>query len=227
MSKDMINIKKMTSLIKTRCNRIIQSNLNLNICDKFKFDCVARRRASFSYEWVRAERGRKSEEVKNREGVASGSATDKLTFCLNKLAICKKSLNIIKSMHVVFNSCNMLFSPAKKVSSLAACVLLLTSCSYTMEEAADKFEDRLESFVGKSMQEVIRRCGNPTKYMNRADLPGEESGTYMIYNFKRFNSECEVILKYKKGTLEIIDWDYSGYCLNTSRVRIDDQCFGL
>ena len=190
-------------------------------------NCVARRRASFSYEWVRAGRGRKSEEVKNREGVALGSATYKLNFCLDKWSICKKSLNIIKSMHVVFNSYNMLFSPAKKVSSLAVCVLLLTSCSYTMEEAADKFEDRLESFVGKPMQEVIRRCGHPTKYMNRADLPGEESGTYMIYNFKRFNSECEVILKYKKGTLEIIDWDYSGYCLNTSRLKIDDQCFGL
>lgn len=146
---------------------------------------------------------------------------------LNDLTICKKSLKIIKFMHVVFNSYSMLFSPAKKVSSLAVCVLLLTSCSYTMEEAADKFEDRLESFVGKPMQEVIRRCGHPTKYMNRADLPGEESGTYMIYNFKRFNSECEVILKYKKGTLEIIDWDYSGYCLNTSRFKIDDQCFGL
>ena len=206
----------MTSLIKMRRNRIIHSNLNLDICDKFKFDCVARRGARLC-----------EERNPNRESVASGGIITKLTFCLNKLAICKKSLNIIKSMHVVFNSYNMLFSPAKKVSSLVACVLLLTSCSYTMEEAADKFEDRLESFVGKSMQEVIRRCGNPTKYMNRADLPGEESGTYMIYNFKRFNSECEVILKYKKGTLEIIDWDYSGYCLNTSRVRIDDQCFGL
>ena len=195
----------------------MQSNLNLNICDKFKFDCVVRRRVRLC-----------EERNPNREGVASGSATDKLTFCLDKLTIiCKKSLKIIKHPYALFSFIDMLFSPAKKVSSLAACVLLLTSCSYTMEEAADKFEDRLESFVGKPMQEVIRRCGHPTKYMNRADLPGEESGTYMIYNFKRFNSECEVILKYKKGTLEIIDWDYSGYCLNTSRLKIDDQCFGL
>lgn len=130
-------------------------------------------------------------------------------------------------MHVVFRSYNMLFGAAKKLSYLTFCALFLTSCSYTMEEAAETFEDRLESFVGKPMQEVIRRCGRPTRYMNRADLPGEESGTYMIYNFKRLNSECEVILKYKKGTLEIIDWDYSGYCLNTSRLKIDDQCFGL
>ena len=216
MSEDMINVKKITSIIQMWRNKTIQSNLNLNICDKFKFDCVVRRRVRLC-----------EERNPNREGVALGSATDITVFCGDVCGYMKKSLNIIKSMHVVFNSYNMLFSPAKKVSSLAACVLLLTSCSYTMEEAADKFEDRLESFVGKSMQEVIRRCGNPTKYMNRADLPGEESGTYMIYNFKRFNSECEVILKYKKGTLEIIDWDYSGYCLNTSRVRIDDQCFGL
>ena len=72
----MINVEKMTSLIKTRCNRIIQSNLNLNICDKFKFDCVARRGAGF---FVRAEpersEGGLSEEMKNREGVALGSAT--------------------------------------------------------------------------------------------------------------------------------------------------------
>lgn len=136
-------------------------------------------------------------------------------------------MKIINFMHFVIRSYNMLFGSAKKTPSLTLCALLLTGCSYTMEEAADKFETRLESFVGKSMQEAIRRCGQPTKYVNRADLPGEESGTYMIYNFKRFNSECEVILKYKKGTLEIIDWDYSGYCLNTSRIKIDDQCFGL
>ena len=168
----MINIKKMTSLIKTRCNRIMHGNLNLNIGDKFKFDCVAWRGAGF---FVRAEpersEGGLSEELKNREGVASGSATDITVFCGDVWGYMKKSLKIIKSMHVVFNSCNMLFGPAKKVSSLAVCVLLLTSCSYTMEEAADKFEDRLESFVGKPMQEVIRRCGHPTKYMNRADLP--------------------------------------------------------
>ena len=99
----MINIKKMTSLIKMWRNRIIQSNLNLNKFDKFKFDCVARRGASFSYEWVRAERGRKSEEVKNREGVASGSAIYQLNFCLNKWAICKKSLNIIKCPYAIFS----------------------------------------------------------------------------------------------------------------------------
>ena len=228
MGEDMINVKKMTSLIKTRCNRIIQSNLNLNICDKFKFDCVVRRGAGF---FVRAEpsgsEGGLSEEMKNREGVASGSATYKLNFCLDKWSICKKSLNIIKFRYAVFSFHNMMLKYTKKTILISMCALFLAGCSYTMEEAADKFEDRLESFVGKPMQEVIRRCGHPTKYMNRADLPGEESGTYMIYNFKRFNSECEVILKYKKGTLEIIDWDYSGYCLNTSRLKIDDQCFGL
>lgn len=216
MSEDMINIEKMTSLIKTRCNRIMQSNLNLNICDKFKFDCVARCRASLCVE-----------RNTNRESVASGSTITKLTFCLNKLAICKKSLNIIKCPYATCSFHNMLFKYTKKTILISMCALSIAGCSYTMEEAAGTFEDRLESFVGKPMQYVIRRCGHPTKYMNRADLPGEESGTYMIYNFKRFNSECEVILKYKKGTLEIIDWDYSGYCLNTSRLKIDDQCFGL
>ena len=190
-------------------------------------DVVARSGASFFYERVRAERGRESEEVKNREGVASGSATDKLNFCLHKWAIFKKSLNIIKFNYAALCFYDMLFKYTKKTILISMCALSIAGCSYTMEEAAETFEDRLESFVGKPMQYVIRHCGRPTKYMNRADLPGEESGTYMIYNFTRLNSECEVILKYKKGTLEIIDWDYSGYCLNTSRFKIDDKCFGL
>ena len=40
-----------------------------------KYIFVARRGASFYSELSRAERGRWSEEIKNREGVASGSAT--------------------------------------------------------------------------------------------------------------------------------------------------------
>ena len=103
MSEDMINIEKMTSLIKTRCNRIMQSNLNLDICDKFKFDCVARCRASLCVE-----------RNTNREGVASGSTITKLTFCLNKLAICKKSLNIIKCPYATCSFHNMLFKYTKK-----------------------------------------------------------------------------------------------------------------
>ena len=216
MSEDMINVKKMTSLIKMRRNRIIHSNLNLDICDGFKSGCVARRGARLG-----------EERNPNREGEASGSATNIAACCGGMWGICKKSLNIIKSMHVVFNSYNMLFGSAKKLSSLMVCALLLTSCSYTTEEAAYNFEDRLESFIGKSMQELIRRCGQPARYLNESDVPGDTSGTYMIYSYKRNNSECEVILKYQKRTMKIIDWDYSGYCMNTNRFKLDDGCFGL
>ena len=168
------------------------------------------------------------EQDTNCEGVALGSATNKLTFCLDKLTIiCKKSLKIIKHPYALFSFIDMLFSPAKKLLLLSVCALSVASCSYTMEEAAYNFEDRLESFIGKPMQELIRRCGTPARYLNESDAPGDESGTYMIYNFKRSNSECEVIMKYQKRTMKIIDWDYSGFCLNTSRLRIDDGCFGL
>ena len=189
---------------------------------------VARRGAGF---FVRAEpsgsEGGYSEDVKNREGEASGSATDIAVFCGDMCGICKKSLKIIKHPYALFSFIDMLFSPVKKLLLLSVCTLSVASCSYTMEEAAYNFEDRLESFINKPMQEVIRRCGTPTRYLNDSDVPGDTSGTYMIYSYKRLNSECEIILKYQKRTMKIIDWDYSGYCLNTNKFRMDDGCFGL
>ena len=45
------------------------------------------------------------------------------------------------------------------------------------------------------------------------DLPGQESGTYMIYDYRPMNDDCIIMFKYAKKTLKIIDLDYEGNCL--------------
>ncbi len=92
-------------------------------------------------------------------------------------------------------------------------VLLLSSCVSSTEESILLLENRLESFIGKSVRDVINVFGNPTKYSNRMDLPGQESGTYMIYDYRPMNDNCIIMFKYAKKTLKIIDWDYEGNCL--------------
>lgn len=94
-------------------------------------------------------------------------------------------------------------------------VILLTqySCVRTTEEHISLFENYLESFMGKKVKDVINSMGQPTSYKNRMDLPGEQSGTYMIYDYRNEGNNCIIMFKYAKSTLQIIDWDYEGNCL--------------
>lgn len=92
-------------------------------------------------------------------------------------------------------------------------ITLLFGCVSSTEESILLLENRLESFIGKSVRDVINSFGNPTKYSNRMDLPGQESGTYMIYDYRPMNDDCIIMFKYAKKTLKIIDWDYEGNCL--------------
>ena len=223
MDADMINKKKITSITKMRRNRIMQSNLNLDICDGLSFYIDK----LFVVGPVFCSRRSSSFHCAHWTNVFRAVAANKLACSCDRLTAYKKSLNIIKFRYATFSFHDMLFKYTKKTILISMCALSVASCSYTTEEAAYNFEDRLESFIGKPMQELIRRCGSPVRYLNESDAPGDESGTYMIYNFKRSNSECEVIMKYQKRTMKIIDWDYSGYCLNTNKFRMDDGCFGL
>ena len=90
---------------------------------------------------------------------------------------------------------------------------LFVSCVSSTEDSILFFENRLESFIGKSVRDVINAFGEPTKYSNRRDLPGELSGTYMVYDYRPKNDDCVIMFKYAKKTLKIIDWDYDGNCL--------------
>ena len=101
------------------------------------------------------------------------------------------------------------------VSLFSTCVLmLLASCITSTEDHIRLVEDYLESFIGKSVRDVINSFGTPTKYSNRSDnVPGEINGTYMIYDYRPKNNDCIVSFKYAKKTLKIVDWDYEGNCL--------------
>ena len=79
------------------------------------------------------------------------------------------------------------------------------------EKSIKSLENFLESFIGKQARDVLNTLGKPTKYYNTMDLPGQVSGTYMIYDYNvKKNKNCILILKYEKKTLKIIDWDYEG-----------------
>lgn len=89
----------------------------------------------------------------------------------------------------------------------------LFSCMVATEDYITLLENKLESFIGKKARDVINTFGQPTKYSNIADLPGQVSGTYMIYDYTPYGNNCQIIFKYAKKTLKIVDWDYEGNCL--------------
>ena len=94
------------------------------------------------------------------------------------------------------------------------CILVMQfGCVKTTEEHIALFENYLESFMGKRLRDVINSMGQPSYYKNRMDLPGEQSGTYMVYDYRDQGNNCIIMLKYAKSTLKIIDWDYEGNCL--------------
>ncbi len=97
--------------------------------------------------------------------------------------------------------------------SLYLLVFFSVGCVYSTEETVSKFENHLESFIGKNMREVILYYGQPTKYKNPTDSPVVESGTFMIYDYRSKNIDCVLVFKYAKKTLKIIDWDYEGNCM--------------
>lgn len=92
-------------------------------------------------------------------------------------------------------------------------MLLFVGCVYSTEEIVSDFENRLESFMGKNMREVVLYFGQPTRYYNTKDTPNSENdGTYMVYDYRKKNNDCVIMIKYAKTTLKIIDWDYEGNC---------------
>ena len=95
---------------------------------------------------------------------------------------------------------------------IALCISLFSSCTFTQEEYIYKFESQLEYFIGKKVRDVVNKYGQPTKYINTADILDQQSGTYMIYDYTSKGMDCQIIFKFSKQKLEIIDWDYSGSC---------------
>ena len=91
--------------------------------------------------------------------------------------------------------------------------LFLTNCVTTTEESIALLENKLESYIDKRVRDVINDFGTPTKYSNRTDIPGMQSGTYMVYDYRETGDDCIIVFKYAKKTLKIIDWDYEGNCL--------------
>ena len=96
---------------------------------------------------------------------------------------------------------------------LYSALITLSACVTSTEKSIRLLENRLESFIGKRVRDVINVFGNPTKYSNRTDIPGTPNGTYMIYDYRPYNDNCIIIFKYAKSTLTIVDWDYEGNCL--------------
>ena len=92
-------------------------------------------------------------------------------------------------------------------------VAMQFGCVKTTEEHVMLFENYLESFMGKQLRDVVNAMGQPSYYKNRTDLPGEQSGTYMVYDRRNKGDNCIIMFKYAKSTLKIIDWDYEGNCL--------------
>ena len=92
-------------------------------------------------------------------------------------------------------------------------LFLLTGCIASTEEKIELLENRLDSFVGKRVRDVINVFGNPTKYSNRSDLPGMLNGTYMVYDYGEYGYDCVISFKYEKTSLTVKEWDYEGNCL--------------
>ena len=102
----------------------------------------------------------------------------------------------------------------KIILYLILCIATIhTGCVKTTEEHVMLFENYLESFIDKQLRDVINSMGQPSYYKNRTDLPGEQSGTYMVYDYRQKGDNCIIMFKYAKSTLKIIDWDYEGNCL--------------
>ena len=91
-------------------------------------------------------------------------------------------------------------------------IVSLTQCVTTHEEYIYKFEANLESNKDKKVRDVINKYGKPTRYINTADILDQQSGTYMIYDYSHRGMDCQIVFKFSKQKLEIIDWDYSGSC---------------
>ena len=113
-----------------------------------------------------------------------------------------------------FNASDMSFF----LKPLWACVcfvglILCCGCLASTEEKLELLENRLDSFVGKRVRDVINVFGNPTKYSNRSDLPGMLNGTYMVYDYSVYGYDCVISFKYEKTSLTIKEWDYEGNCL--------------
>ena len=88
-------------------------------------------------------------------------------------------------------------------------LLLISSC-ISNEGRIKSLENFLESFIGKKVRDVLNVFGKPTTYYNTINLPGQIDGTYMIYDYTKKGKNCIIQIKYKKTSLKIIDWDYSG-----------------
>ena len=124
---------------------------------------------------------------------------------------------LLKKAMFAFNTKKNLRKKSRKKNHLLFIVYFMVvaqfGCVKTTEEHIALFENYLESFMGKRLRDVVNSMGQPSYYKNRTDLPGEQSGTYMVYDYRNKGDNCIIMFKYAKSTLKIIDWDYEGNCL--------------
>lgn len=105
---------------------------------------------------------------------------------------------------------------AKNITIVFVLLFFISGCGLvprSTEESIRLLEDKLESFIGKKPRDVINAYGKPTRYKNTTDMPGAVNGTYMIYDYRKYNNDCIIMFKFEKETLKIADWDYEGNCL--------------
>jgi len=100
-----------------------------------------------------------------------------------------------------------------KIFIFLLCSFAFCGCMASTEDSIRVFENRLESFVGKKVRNVINELGQPTRYRHQVGKGRVSKGTYMIYDFRKKGDDCVVKFKFEKKTLKIIDWDYEGNCL--------------
>lgn len=75
------------------------------------------------------------------------------------------------------------------------------------------FENKLNSFIGKSTDDVIDEFGNKPKYENKTRVDGVQC-TFMVYDYD-YNIvgtiyKCQVRFCVKQGTGKVLDYDYRG-----------------
>lgn len=96
---------------------------------------------------------------------------------------------------------------------LTSMLSIITSCALTHHEKQARFEAKLDAKIGTMTQDIIKEHGQPTKYSNTSPLDDNAMGSFMIYDFTNQGDDCILVYKYSKKTLKILDWHYTGNCM--------------
>ena len=93
-------------------------------------------------------------------------------------------------------------------------LLMMTSCALSKQEKRAQFEAKLDAKIGTMTQDIIKEHGHPTKYSNTSPLDDNAMGSFMIYDYTNQGDDCILVYKYSKKTLKILDWHYTGSCMD-------------